>query len=88
MTGASHKRVEEPYSISRTFPVQKQPRSSKSVPGMVPCILTVGIKQLCQVGGQGSQGKDIEAVVFEDGGHETPVAAAKPSLRSVSVTLA
>lgn len=45
---------------------------------MVPCILPVGIEQLRQVGCQGCQGKDIEAVVLEDVGHETSVAATKP----------
>lgn len=78
LIGTPDKGVEEPYSLVGTFPGQKQPRRGKAVTGMIPCILPVGIEQLCQVCGQGRQGKDVEAVVFEDVGHETPVAATKP----------
>ena len=87
LTGAPDKGVEKPYGLVGTFPGQKQPRRGKAVAGMVPRILPVGIEQLRQVGSQGRQGKDVEAVVLEDVGHETSVTATKPveiSLRNLA----
>ena len=77
-TRAPHEGVEESDGLVGTFPGQKEPRRGEAVAGMAPGGLPGGIDQFRQMGSQGGKREDVEAVVFEDVGHETAVAAPEP----------
>lgn len=77
-TRAPEKGIEEADGIAVAVAGQKKPRGGEAVPGVAPGVLPRGIDQLRQMGREGRERQDVQAVVFEDVGHEPPVPPPEP----------